>query len=525
MKKTKRIFAIFMTLTLAMSMLIASSVASFASAEAPVVTAPSGTKHTYEIYQVFTGTVSGTELKNLKYGVNSKGTAGKAVSSTDMAALKAIGEATYADDQAKIEVLTPYVNFTTDPYKQIGKGKDATATLVPGYYIIKDKDNSLEHPDTYTLYMFKVIGDDLTLAPKDGTTEAQKKVQDINDSTDESLSELQDSADHDIGDIVRYTLTFTLPANYHDYKTYAVDFFDDMSKGLTYQNDAKIYYGSSDTTGTSISFAVDSTKTSEYEGGKVYKASVANLKATAPSLTDSDVITIKYTAKLNEDAKTGTPGNPNKYQVTYSNNPNGTGTGTTPWDRNIVFTYKVVVNKLDPDRAALTGADFTLYKEVKDSATEGAQLGSAIKASLATGVKATALVDSKYYIVVGHEGTTAGSEFSFNGIDDGNYVLVETTIPSGYNAWEAVAFTVTAAHELESDNPALTSLTGGDLFSDNLGTVDLATGTLTTNIVNESGAVLPETGGIGTIIFYVLGTLLVVGCGVVLISKKRMENK
>ena len=49
-----------------------------------------------------------------------------------------------------------------------------------------------------------------------------------------------------------------------------------------------------------------------------------------------------------------------------------------------------------------------------------------------------------------------------------------------------------------------------------------ASDTLGANVVNKSGSTLPETGGIGTTIFYVLGSLLVVGAGVVLITRKRM---
>ena len=67
----------------------------------------------------------------------------------------------------------------------------------------------------------------------------------------------------------------------------------------------------------------------------------------------------------------GSAGNPNKYKVEYSRNPNESGdgkpeTGVTPDDTNIAFTYKTVFNKVDGNNKPLTGADFTLYKWVKD---------------------------------------------------------------------------------------------------------------------------------------------------------------
>ena len=97
--------------------------------------------------------------------------------------------------------------------------------------------------------------------------------------------------------------------------------------------------------------------------------------------------------------------------------------------------------------------------------------------------------------------------------------MVETKIPDGYNAWDAESFEITAEHDVENDNPQLTSLTGGDLF-----TGDVATGILDTDIVNETGVELPSTGGIGTTIFYVVGGLLAVAAIVLLVTKKRMAN-
>jgi LPXTG-motif cell wall-anchored protein len=119
------------------------------------------------------------------------------------------------------------------------------------------------------------------------------------------------------------------------------------------------------------------------------------------------------------------------------------------------------------------------------------------------------------------ETDAAGDTFGFKGVDDGTYVLVETTIPEGYNAWNAVEFEITAAHDVESADPKLTSLTGGNLatgeFKD--------TGIIDTDIINKSGIELPETGGIGTTIFYIVGGLLAVAAVVLLVTKKRMATE
>lgn len=110
--------------------------------------------------------------------------------------------------------------------------------------------------------------------------------------------------------------------------------------------------------------------------------------------------------------------------------------------------------------------------------------------------------------------------FTWSGLDDGDYKLVETTTPSGYNTIPDIEFTITATHDVSSDNPTLISLSGGDKF-----TRVISTGVVSANIENQSGAQLPSTGGIGTTIFYVLGSVLVIGAAVLLVTKKRMSTK
>ena len=485
MKHIKKVVTLFLTF----AMVLAMSVSVFAAGN-HTVTAPSDrANHTYQIYQVFTGDADGNALTNLKYGLNAVGETGKVVSQADMEKLKTIEGKTYADDQAKIADLTQFVNLTGTPIAEIGKGKEASASLAEGYYIIKDTDNSLQDPDTYTLYMFKVLKDDLTLEPKDSTTESDKTIGDSAKITDT-----------DIGKDVPYTLTVKLPANYADYKDFYLNFVDDMSKGLTYNGDAKIFYGASDTEGTAINFAAVSG--TSYTGGQKYEYKIADLKSVdndfAKALKGGDVVKVTYTAKVNNNAVIGEAGNPNKFHVDYSNNPNQTGDGNpghTPDDTTIVLTFKTILNKVDGDGNALTGADFKLEKKADDGTW--------------------VVVDRK-------EGTSAGSQFSFNGLGQGEYQLTETAVPTGYNEMDPnpLTFTISAEYSIEGDKATVSSLTGTALEF----TSDTEAGTLTADIENNSGATLPSTGGIGTVIFYVFGSLLVIGCGIVLISRKRTNN-
>ena len=217
---------------------------------------------------------------------------------------------------------------------------------------------------------------------------------------------------------------------------------------------------------------------------------------------NNSVITVEYTATLNNNAVLGSAGNPNEVYLEYSNNPNKSEegdneTGTTPKDVVIVFTYKTIVNKVDEKGDALTGAEFTLEKYNKKTD------------------KWEAIT-----VVKNDEGTT----FTFSGLDDGNYRLTETKTPAGYNTIKPIEFTITAEHDVLSDNPALTSLNGNVTTGEITFTSNVTDGSLSTDVVNKAGSTLPETGGMGTTIFYILGGLLVLFAVVFLVAKKRMSN-
>ena len=182
-------------------------------------------------------------------------------------------------------------------------------------------------------------------------------------------------------------------------------------------------------------------------------------------------------------------------------NPNNDETGKTEEDKVIVFTYKVVVNKVDEADQPLAGAEFTLYK--KNDQGKFVSVGTQ-----------TAITP---------EGGNVANQFIWYGLDDGEYKISETKTPDGYNTIEDIEFTITADHDIEweaqGQSEVLNSLTSGNKFT---GLVD--TGSVTAKVINEAGALLPETGGIGTTIFYIVGGLLVFGAVVVLITKKRIKD-
>ena len=185
------------------------------------------------------------------------------------------------------------------------------------------------------------------------------------------------------------------------------------------------------------------------------------------------------------------------------------GQVSAPKDTVIAFTYKVVVNKVDENKKPLAGAEFTLEKY--DAATQT-------------------------WVAIKKVETEAGSVFTFKGLDDGNYRLTETVTPDGYNSIEPIEFTVTASHDIEWETQdrleVLNSLTGdaetGDIEVEEINEIKFTpienNEGLTTDVINQSGVLLPETGGIGTTIFYIVGGLLAVGAVILLVTKKRMAT-
>lgn len=511
MKKMKKVMALLLSLV----MVLAMSIATFAtenptgSSNTYTITAPSGS-HQYEIYQIFTGDLHEGTLSNLKWGKNGKEAEGTAV---DAKVVTALTEVTGKSFNEILAVVEKYATLS-NPVKTITNGE--TYTAAAGYYLIKDKDDSLVgvEGESYTLYIVKVVGN-VEITPKSAVPSFEKKVKDINDSTEDTYTDWQDSADYDIGDNVPFKLEGTVAANYAQYKQYYFAFHDKEEKGLSFNKDSVRVYV--DNTEIKEGFTVVDNPADDCTFEVVFNDLMAAAEEYNFTVSGGSKIRVEYTSKLNEKAKIGKEGNVNSASLEFSNNPNqeqgGTpDTGKTPWDNVIVFTYKVVVNKIDSSKKPLAGAAFELSKKVDDE-----------YASVAL-VNATKNSDGKY--ILSNETVT---KFEWKGLDDGDYMLTEVITPAGYNTIAPIKFTVNANHTFtwngEDRNTILTSLTGnvatGDItFTPNADKTELAT-----DVVNNKGSELPSTGGMGTTIFYVVGSILVLGAAILLITKKRMSAR
>lgn len=495
-----------MAALLAVAMVCAMAIPAFADGSSSTSTAPvttlykitaPATTHIYEIYQIFTGDYDPLQpsmLANIKWGKNGTGKAGDAVEQTVLDALSKV--ASYTSDSDKLDVIENYVKLNTTPVATVTNSN--FVEVVGGYYLIKDKDGSVPSSETYTPYIVSVVGN-VDIKPKSNEVpEFTKKLKDTNDTTGE-VSRWQDSADYDIGDKIPFRLQGTVSKDYDSYKTYYYAFHDVEEKGLTFDSSSVKVFVGDEVTGTKIDASKYTVVTSPADRC-TFEIVFDDLKKVT-GVTANSIITVTYESTLNTNAVLGKQGNVNTAQLEYSNDQRGNGTGTTPWDNVIVFTYKVVVNKVDQAGQPLDGAEFTLTKKLNDG----------------TEVDMPMNID-----------TSKKSLFTLSGLDDGEYTLTETVTPAHYNTISPITFTVNADHTItwgaESRDSILTSLSGNTASGEITFTPNTADGTLTTKVINKIGTTLPGTGGIGTTIFYVIGGGLMVAAAILLITKKRMEN-
>lgn len=397
-----------------------------------------------------------------------------------------------------------------------------------GYYLIAETKvgsaGENQPSDTFSLVMLDTVGlDEIEVTTKEKTPTVTKEVQDVNDT--EGTSGWGDSADHDIGDIVNFRLTGTVSDKYEYYNEYGYKFEDTMQQGLTMQ-------------AGSVNITINGKNVTEQfkivpseHGFEAY----TNLKdLTGVTVTAGTQVIVTYQAELNEDALLGASGNKNSVILYYENDPYAEDyvtpanpgdpdvpkdpenpedpenppelPGKTPPAVTVIFTFKGSVNKVDKDGKALKGAGFTLYKWYKNGDSgEWKPVGSEIKPD-------------------------DGNVFNWEGLDAGKYKLVESTVPAGYNKAEDLVFKVEAEYnDLSPDSLKRLVIRGEDGNSISEGNTPVFTISsdyvFTTNVKNLTGAELPETGGMGTTLIYVVGGILSTAALVLLITKKRMSSE
>ena len=576
MKKTKQLAAVLLSLV----MLLALAVPASAAGNYTITITNDQDGHIYEAYQIFAGTVSdddmdvatdpGPMLGNITWGSGVDNTRyaellaalkadatigvleGMQEAADAAAVAAALDKATTVEAEAFADVVSGFLSDTATE-SRAGEGVYTIANLDAGYYLVKDQDDSLEGAAaTATDYIVQVLGN-VTMEPKSSDIPTLEKKVAEQGKGDEGKYDLDDGygkyyndvADWNIGDRVPFKLIGSIP-DMDAYDTYQYIFHDTISAGLTLDMNSFDVYVAQEKNQDPVVLKWEEIDAANYRLAQTedgFTLAIDNLKK-FPYVNQEGrkYILVFYDAELNGNAKIGLPGNENTAYLEFSNDPNGDGTGRTEDDKVIVFTYQLDGTKVDGEtQAALQNAQFVLLNGAKSEAAV------VVAGKVTEWIKFGTQADStKLEIPTTYEGWTALAQqhngliltsdenglFNIAGLDDGTYFLREIQAPNGYNLLEEDVQLDIAATTVNGQNwagaPATAleglnmTITVGEAEPTQVGG-DPADGTVGVTVKNNQGATLPETGGMGTTLFYIIGGLLVVGAGVLLVVRIRMK--
>lgn len=444
-----------------------------------------------EAWQMFSATVT-ADGKNASYTLNTEwelfftteivgnmaGLSGEKLSQAAIEYVNALG----TDDGTNV---IAFAKKASDWAKERGIGATSTVTaaasgdayvakfegLAFGYYVVSPQSGSTADRGTDAI-LANVVTADKNVNLKSEYPTIEKTVDGNN------------HADAQVGDVLNFELKSKVP-NMTEYTTYVFNFVDTLSKGLTLdQSTIKVTIGASE-------LQKDADYTVSVTGGNgaatELKIIMADFKTKHGDKAGQD-IKVTYSASINEHAVAGQDDAGNSAKLEYSNDPINGGTGESVPDVTHGYTFDFDITKTDGvDGSALAGAVFQLQKKGEDTPVKlivesaGDKSNPAVVRPVKAGEEGVATIT-----------TPESGKITFEGLDAIAYQLVETKAPDGYNKLkDPVDVTIVANYDQDGVLQSWTVNGGGN---------DVAL-----NIQNNKGTLLPETGGMGTIIFTLVG--------------------
>ena len=459
MKKFRKMIAVVLAITVAMTMGIATTSMAFAADGTPTGTltikpptgVDSAATNTYTIYKVFDAVVNPNDNTKVSYKLcNGALTQAMLDAGFSVDSAGNVSGPTELNDTA-IAAIADYVKNVSAAGTATSTGTaNATATLPYGYYYVTTS--------TGTVVTIDSNNNAPTVDDKNTVPSVDKKITGASSVDTDGKKALAQ-----VGTTVNYSAEITIGKGAKGYI-----FHDTMETGLTYNNDAAVTGVTAGSTTYTVGKVGEDTFTITFEDDYV------------KTLAEGTKLTVTYSATVNEDAITTDP----LHNTCYVSYGDKNSNHKTPESSADVYEAKFTVTKKDGSSAPLAGAGFV----IKNADGKYYKIENKVVSWV------NSIDDATEYT-----SDAEGKVQSFTGLANGTYTLEEKTVPDGYNKAADQTFTV-AEHDY----------TAGNLEQ-------------TAEVINNAGSELPSTGGIGTTIFYILGALLVVGCGIILIARRRMS--
>ena len=531
MKKMKKIFALLIAMVMVLGMstaVFAQSVAKNpADADAATITISNASRgETYKVYKIFDATVTGTTDGSIAYQGTIPATLTdyfeyvNGTDSTNGIKVKDAGKdstdptklSTAAVDALKAYVATADVKDTYLVSAE-SDGSALTFTGLPyGFYVVTSTQ------DNGAAITVDSTNPNATIIDKNDTPPVEnptKKADDTNVYIGQTVTYTVNfgTANYDGSkQIVKYEIADTLPSYLENVTVTSIKVIETAAVAddpATTDVDETVAEVATDLTSLGANFATAKKITIPWTENQTSPYGASKYK-------NGSTIQIVYTAKVGSDAVVDGNGNKNKVTITYTTDDGQPHEDTTVVEETI-YTYAAALQKIDENKKPLAGATF---------AANGLTVSGSAGDYIVTAYDKTSTTP----------GTTmecdAQGQLVIRGLpSDETLTITEIAAPDGYNKLTSTETLkpVVISEEVKSESKTIYYDADGKVTDEQTETSYTKT-TYNVNllkeakqILNQKGAELPSTGGIGTTIFYIIGAILVIGAGVVLVTRRRMN--